>query len=362
MTGSVVEEQPVTLEQMTPAWLSERIAAAGHPATVADVQWQRIGTGQIGRCYRGALAFTGDPQGAPSTVVAKLPSDDETSRTTGVLLRNYLKEVRFYQEMVPHLGIRVPRCYHAAIIDEGPEFSLLLEDLAPAQQGDQLAGCSAAIAEAAVLELVGLHAPTWNRPELHTADWLFVNPSMAGQDPGFLYKANLPGFLERYGPALDADQQRIISRFGDFYGVEAASHSGVASLIHVDYRLDNLLINDAQQPPEVTVVDWQSIQVGSPLSDVAYFLGAGMLPEARRAVEEPIVRRYYERLCAAGVAGYSWEACWTDYCLGTFSGFAVTVIASMIVERTERGDAMFTAMAQRHSRHALDHAADTLFD
>ena len=32
----------------------------------------------------------------------------------------------------------------------------------------------------------------------------------------------------------------------------------------------------------------------------------------------------------------------------------VTVIASMLVQQTERGDEMFTAMARRHSRHALD--------
>ena len=36
---------------------------------------------------------------------------------------------------------------------EGPEFALLLEDLAPAKQGDQLAGCSAEVAEEAGLTL-----------------------------------------------------------------------------------------------------------------------------------------------------------------------------------------------------------------
>ena len=30
----------------------------------------------------------------------------------------------------------------------------------------------------------------------------------------------------------------------------------------------------------------------------------------------------------------------------------------MIVQQTERGDAMFTVMAQRHSRHALDLGAE----
>jgi hypothetical protein len=46
--------------------------------------------------------------------------------------------------------------------------------------------------------------------------------------------------------------------------------------------------------------------------------------------------------------------CWQNYRSGVFAGFAVTVIASMLVQRTERGDEMFTTMAKRHARHALD--------
>jgi hypothetical protein len=40
----------------------------------------------------------------------------------------------------------------------------------------------------------------------------------------------------------------------------------------------------------------------------------------------------------------------------------VTVIASMIVQQTERGDEMFIAMATRHARHALDVGADEFLD
>ena len=62
------------------------------------------------------------------------------------------------------------------------------------------------------------------------------------------------------------------------------------------------------------------------------------------------------------VPGYAWERCWEDYRRGTFSGFAVTVIASMMVQQTERGDEMFVAMARRHARHALDLGAAEFLD
>ena len=91
---------------------------------------------------------------------------------------------------------------------------------------------------------------------------------------------------------------------------------------------------------------------------MAYFIGAGLLPADRRPVEERLVRGYYDALCASGVSGFAWDDCWQAYRYGAFAGFAVTVVASMIVERTPRGDQMFTTMAQRHARHALDLGAD----
>ena len=67
-------------------------------------------------------------------MIGKYPSDDENSRQTGVALLNFLREVRFYQELQSRVTIRTPRCYYAEIIEEGPEFFLLLENLAPAEQ------------------------------------------------------------------------------------------------------------------------------------------------------------------------------------------------------------------------------------
>jgi hypothetical protein len=65
-------------------------------------------------------------------------------------------------------------------------------------------------------------------------------------------------------------------------------------------------------------------------------------------------------LVDAGVEGYGWERCWHDYRRLTWAGLVMAIAASMLVERTERGDEMFMAMAHRHSRHALDLGADRL--
>jgi hypothetical protein len=345
-----------TADDVTADWLTARLVAGGHEGVrVRSFTATRIGTGQIGKCVRFELDLEGADDGVPRSLVGKFPSDDPLSRATGVQLQNFIKEVNFYRTLQSSVSIRTPRCYYAEIEGSGPHFALLLEDLRPARQGDQLVGCTAAVAQAAIRELVGLHAPHWCDAGLRGRPWLGESKAENAAAMQGLYGQLLGPFLDRYGTRLARDEAGIIERV-------ATSASGPLftprptpfALIHVDYRLDNLLIDDRANPPRVAVVDWQSITLGPPLNDVAYFLGAGLLPEVRRPVEQDIVRDYHGRLRGTGIADYDWADCWNDYRRGTFAGFGVTVIASMLVQQTERGDEMFTAMARRHARHALD--------
>lgn len=350
----------VTAEAIDANWLTARLREHGHPdATVRSVRKGQIGTGQIGKCIRFEMDVEGD-DAAPRSLVGKFPSDDELSRATGVQLQNYLKEVSFYRELQRKVAIRTPRCYHAEIEGAGPEFALLLEDLTPARQGDQLEGVGPDVACAAVRELAGLHASSWNDDTLLGIEWLGGPTEESGAMVRALYRAQLPGFLERYGPALTTEQADVIAAFGHSDRVLGVPPAGPRSIVHVDFRPDNLLIDTQTCPPRVTTVDWQSLTLGNPLADLAYFVGGGLRPEVRAACEDQIVQAYREALEAAGIRDYGDEDFRRDYRLGAFAGFSVTVVASMLVQRTERGDAMFAAMAQRHAQHAIDLQAAAL--
>ncbi len=63
------------------------------------------------------------------------------------------------------MSIPVPPCFYSEISDDGADFVLILADMAPAVQGDQIAGCSSAEATLAVEALAGLHGPSWCDPE-----------------------------------------------------------------------------------------------------------------------------------------------------------------------------------------------------
>src|SRR4029079_18771505 len=73
----------------------------------------------------------------------------------------YRSEVEFYSRIADEMRIPVPRSYHTEISEDGADVVLLLADMAPAVQGDQIAGCSPAEALLAVEALAGLHGPSW---------------------------------------------------------------------------------------------------------------------------------------------------------------------------------------------------------
>ena len=62
--------------------------------------------------YRITLDYAAGGIG-PASVVGKFASADPTSRASGTQLGIYEREVRFYQEIAPHLGpdAPAPRCY-----------------------------------------------------------------------------------------------------------------------------------------------------------------------------------------------------------------------------------------------------------
>ena len=277
----------------------------------------------------------------------------------GESLGIYEVEVNFYNHFAPKLPIRTPFCHFSGIAGNKVDFVLVLEDVAPARQGDQMEGCSLEQARLAIAEVTKLHAPALNDPELKSTPWLNRSGGNAAAFRPML-REFYKGFCERYADRIEDDVIAMGERYyGDIESYAEPVHEPF-SLVHTDYRLDNMLFATPEGGPPITVVDWQTVSCGSPLSDVSYFIGAGLLKEDRRAHEEELVRLYHDEMVAAGVSDFNWETCWQQYRSNSFAGFIMAVMASMLVERTERGDEMFITMARRHGQQILDLDAEDL--
>jgi hypothetical protein len=342
-------------EAITPQWLTDVLAHAGYSARVKNFTAKRVGTGQIGDSVRFALAFEGNANGAPQTLVGKFPSHSDQSRQTGVTLGNYIREVHFYNHLAEGAGIRVPRNYFARVDEATSEFVLMMEDLAPAEQGDQMAGVTLDQARAAIMEAAKLHASHWNDPAMEELWWIsgtrtapksVVTPEMVQQ----LWLA----FCERYGAGIDADSRAVGDGLCRKFTSYVEGYTGPRCLTHNDYRPDNMLFATEAGGSPVAIVDWQSLGWGCGALDIAYLLG-GALPRAiRQQHEDALLAFYLDQLTLNGVTGYGFETLKRDYARHSFQLFLTAFFAAMIVEQTARGDTMFLTMLRGAARQIID--------
>jgi fructosamine-3-kinase len=316
-----------TAGDVTADWLTEVL---GDP--VSSFTTEPVGTGQMGDAFR---IRTDNGR----TAILKVAAADETSRATGLALRIFEVEVRFYQQLAEQLGVPVPQCFSADVEVDTGWFTLLLEDMAPAVQGDQIDGCELPQVEIALTALAGLHASGWEDPAIAALPWLNRSTPESITSTAGLIQGLFPGFLERYD--LPDRQREICTALMDRLPGYLGDRSGPMTVVHGDYRLDNLLFDGDR----VTVVDWQTATWGPAMVDTSYFLACAIAdPAVRAANEERLVRTYHQQLDRAD---YSWDACWRDYRRMAFGTLVMAIASSMLVERTERGDTMFLCSVER---------------
>jgi hypothetical protein len=345
---------------VTPEWLTDVLRHGGaidDATKVTAFDATSIGTGQVGANVRYVLTYDGTA--GPASIVCKFSSRDPQSAATGVQTLTYETEVAFYRDLADTVDVSRPHCYLAALESGTADVVLVMEDLSPAEQGDQITGCTVEQATLAVDEAAKLHGPRWGDPTLRELAWLDRNAQSGGMASllGMIWEA----FVDRYRATLDDVTVEVGTQLiGSIDGLRAYEPPALTA-IHYDYRLDNMLFGTAAGGRPLTVVDWQTVQLGLGPMDVAYFLGNAFEPEVRRGCEEELVARYHRALVDDyGVSGYGLEQCWDDYRRSSYSSLIMATFASMMVGRTDRGDAMFMAMANRSAAMAVDLDAHSL--
>lgn len=355
---------------ITAEWLTDALRAGGWAATVTGFRPEPVGTGQMAACFRLHLDLEVDPGAEPgslpSTIVAKLrPEGVDLGPVAAGAYRN---EVAFYAELAPTVTVRAPACHHAAYDDGSGAFTLLLEDLHPARQGDQVDGCSLAEAHAAAVNLAGLHGPRWCDPSLVGVAELALIDADGANLLGEVVVSTTAMFCERYGDRLSDADRTTLAESAEAMAAWALGRPERFAPVHGDYRLDNLLFpvaGDGEGPGDpgadaggVVAVDWQTVSLGLPARDLSFLLGTSLAVDDRRAGEDDLVAAYHAALAAEGVAGYALDQCHDDYRFGLLQGPLIIVTGSIFSTRTDRGDDMFMAMAARACQAVRDH--DTL--
>jgi aminoglycoside phosphotransferase (APT) family kinase protein len=127
----------------------------------------------------------------------------------------------------------------------------------------------------------------------------------------------------------------------------AARDERMVSIVHGDYRLDNLMFH-ADQPRIIAVLDWELSTLGHPLADFSYhcmawnipngsFRGIGGLDHAALGipVQDEYIRRYCQRTGLASAQAL--KADWNFYM--AYNMFRIAAILQGIAKRVEAGTA-----------------------
>ncbi len=345
---------PTTIDQIETDWLEQIFSDMyARRVWINDLRIEPLaeGVGLLGQVARVHISTEDDR--LPRSVIVKLPSTDMRARSIGTQFGYYRREAGTYGTLLAGVArdeIRTPQCYRVAESDIGPV--LVLEDL-PHAQGDQVEGATREQALAAAQLLANIHARFWSDPLLASHEWLPAPSDEVIAGYGRLFELTWPSFVNAHGSQIPREHlgaaERAITRFVD---VVAEFAQAPQTLVHGDFRLDNLLF--AEEPldpggePIAHVIDWQLAARGRGPYDLAFFVAGSLAPNQRRLHERAIVERYHGYLQLGGVTDYSLEDCFRDYHLGHVMNLPNPITAIVAVPPgNERGRALLFRNAER---------------
>ncbi len=338
-------------EDVTPEWLTSALRRNGvisSDQSVAAIEAVRVGDGISSRSFRFSLEWDEPSRDAPSSLVGKFASAEARGLATARATGTYQRELRFYRDLAPSIAAHCPRPFVAEFDATTGRFVLLLEDLSGSRQGDQVAGCTVDEARLAMQEAARLHASRWDDPALDNLRYLIRH--LPGGWVSKTLASLWPQFLRAYGDRLPPGAAEVGTRLVNQFESYLSAGTAPRCLIHLDYRLDNMLFG----APPLAVIDWQTVGQGPALWDVAYFLGTAFA-SGRAVHETALLRSYHDDLVAHGVDGYDFDRCRDDYRRYTLGAAALTVVACVAIPASDkRAEATFGAMVERQFQQVLE--------
>ncbi len=341
---------------MTPDWFSSVIQSAGmgQGSRVESVELEPFGDGVMTSMVRATVRYDAFVEGAPTSLLVKFPSADEGNRQIAEVMGLYELEVLFYRDIADRLpDLAVPRCYFAEINEASGVFNLVLEDCsAVTEPGTHLPTLTPAQCTAALHELSNLQAPLWDSPILSEIGWL--NDNSRTYSIFDAVPSGLQPFLERFGDRLESEHVQLFEQALPKAGEWVRSWQGPRVLQHGEFRSGNILLGTTDDAKPVTVIDFQTVRVGEPGVDLAYFMGGSMPAEDRRQMEKAVIRSYHEKLIESGVKHFSWDDCWNSYRKGAMYGVYLLVGMAGQVESSERNDRVILGLTKQFAEMAID--------
>ncbi len=336
-------EIPASADDLTADFLSEVLSTS-----VSSVEATQIaqGTGFMGEVHRLTLGYQGSVSG-PQSLIAKLPTQDPGGRFVAGLMRLYEKESGFYKDLAGHSPVPVPACHYNGGDLATDQWCLLLEDISDARPGDQLSSPTPDESRAMVRQLARIHAGFQDK--VNDVGWLEGIDSAGTQAIISMYPDVRDAVMDKYAAVVPQDVFEKCVRFYDMIPEYFEEMRSVPStLIHGDFRTDNLLFRD---DGSFVVLDWQVIGRAPGSYDLYYLMALSLDSDSRLEMQDELIDIYLQTLDAEGGCVPK-RADLLDQMrkVGLLLGITGTVGMSQMDPSNARGEELFLTMWKRGVR------------
>ena len=348
--------QPLTLQlasgqafEMTPDFFNALLSSELEPdcAAIRSVQLVPLaGETQFNAVlYRIHLTYHQPTENTPRSLIAKLPTARTELYERAQVFQPGSRETWFYRAAAAQSPLQVPRCYlNDTDLTSGASV-LLLEDISPAVPGNWLAGATLEQACLALGSLARFHARWWGQDQ--SKEIRELNQLLSGNSENetelvqALFEDAWPQFVDQTGSALPEDVHQLGDAIlGNMQMVDDLIDPGSPTLVHGDYRIDNMLFGEKDGESICWVIDWEDVYFGSGMIDVSWFLG-GCLPIEVVHQEKDLLRLYHQELLTNGVENYTWVQCYVDYCNAMYSSFVQGVLSATLDANPSEQERLF---------------------
>lgn len=316
-------------EQVTPKWLTNALRKNGFlkRGKVTSVQIKLTKTLALSVVSRLEASYSPNAVGSvPSKLFLKIP---RTDLAKGVSSEHNRQEIEFYNTIAGEMS-NPPfiSCFDAAYSSESGKSHLLLDDLSETHfQPEPPQPPSTVNCKSAVKCLAQLHAFWWEHPRLGKDVGKLFDENRLTAFVGDVEK-NIVGFIDFLGDELSAAQRKIYDR------LLASKHkiwgrltdAAGLTVTHGDAHWWNFLYPCEMDKHRVCLFDWQLWHIDVGARDLAFMVALGGYSKRRAAMEQSLVRCYYDGLVTHGVKNFTWDDCWDDYRWSAIRNLNVPVI------------------------------------
>ena len=313
---------PGTPGEVTPEWMTEVLQEAGATrGRVASLDMERIGEGVgiLSTILRCQIRYERNGNG-PASVVVKLEPEGESSQQVVRDMRLFEREVRFYREVAPLAPIRIPTLFFGGYDERGG--ALVLEDLGHLEARNQIHGLRNLEAIAAARMIARFQARLWNSAALDAFEWMPLHEDSVTTG----YAEHWEGFTQVYGLRIGSEAIALGTRLRDSLDwIRHEVTTRPVTVIHGDYRADNLFFGQAGSKDEVIAIDWAFCTRALGALDPARLLGGSEPPAERNRHQLEIFAAWHETLRHGGVEDYPLEEALYDFRLGALLNLCIPV-------------------------------------